>query len=157
MSDAVPVIGDAGLQSPLDILAGAQFFRRASPQQRARLASLGTLASFASGSQIYRVGEPANNFYVLTDGVVRFSLPMGQRQATAGEIIKRGDVFGWAALVGGTQLRVGTASCLVPASAFVLDGRRMLAAMEADHGLGYVILKELTLLITGTLAAFAAG
>ena len=40
------------------------------------------------------LGNPANDFYVLADGMVRFTLGLGKGATSAGEIIRRGQVFG---------------------------------------------------------------
>jgi len=140
-----------------DILARAGFFRRMSSEQRAVLASLAALEEHPAGDELYKVGDDARFLYVLVDGMVRFSLPVGQRQATAGEIIRRGEVFGWAALIEGAQRRIATASCITACTMLVLDGRRVISMMQNDHSLGYAVMREVSLLITSTLTAYAAG
>jgi toluene monooxygenase system ferredoxin subunit len=139
------------------ILARASFFRRMTPEQRAVLASLTELQELPAGTEIYKVGDEASFLYVLVDGMVRFSLPMGQRQATAGEIIRRGEVFGWAALIEGAQRRIATASCITACTALAIDGRLLIRLMANDHSLGYAVMREVSLLISSTLTAYAAG
>ncbi len=139
------------------ILARASFFRRMSPEQRAVLASLADLQELPAGTEIYKVGDEAHFLYVLVDGMVRFGLPMGQRQATAGEIIRRGEVFGWAALIEGAQRRIATASCITACTALAIDGRLLIRLMANDHSLGYAVMREVSLLISSTLTAYAAG
>jgi CRP-like cAMP-binding protein len=140
-----------------EILARAGFFRRMTPAQRAVLASLARLEEHPIGAELYKVGDDAHYLYVLVDGMVRFSLPVGQRQATAGEIIRRGEVFGWAAVIEGAQRRIATASCITPCTALALDGRMLIRLMQNDHSLGYAVMREVSLLITSTLTAYAAG
>jgi toluene monooxygenase system ferredoxin subunit len=140
-----------------EILASASFFRRMTSEQRAVLASLTDLHELPAGTEIYKVGDEAHFLYVLVDGMVRFSLPMGQRQATAGEIIRRGEVFGWAALIEGAQRRIATASCITACTALAIDGRMLIRLMANDHSLGYAVMREVSLLISSTLTAYAAG
>jgi len=140
-----------------DLLARAAFFRRMKPEQRQKIASLAELRSLAAGETIYRVGESAEHFYVLVQGMVRFSLPMGQRQVTAGEVIRHGEVFGWAALIEDARQRIATASCITASTALVIDGQALLREMAQDHSLGYAVMKEVSLLVISTLTAYAAG
>jgi toluene monooxygenase system ferredoxin subunit len=140
-----------------EILARASFFRRMTPEQRAVLASLTELQELPAGTELYKVGDEAHFLYVLVDGMVRFSLPMGQRQATAGEIIRRGEVFGWAAVIEGAQRRIATASCITACTALAIDGRMLIRLMASDHSLGYAVMREVCLLISSTLTAYAAG
>ena len=140
-----------------DILARAAFFRRMTRAQHEVLAALAEVQALPAGTALYKVGDEARLFYVLMDGMVRFGLPMGQRQVTAGEIIRRGEVFGWAALIEGAQQRIATASCITQCTALAIDGRRLIDLMAVDHSLGYAVMREVSLLVTSTLTAYAAG
>lgn len=140
-----------------DLLDRAAFFRRMKPEQRRKIASLAELRSLSAGETIYQVGESAEHFYVLVQGMVRFSLPMGHRQLTAGEVIRQGEVFGWAALIEDARQRIATASCITAGTALVIDGPALLREMSQDHSLGYAVMKEVSLLVISTLTAYAAG
>ncbi len=143
--------------STLDVLGRADFFSQLTPTQLERVADICVLQEFANGSPIYSLGDVAEDFYVLIDGMVRFNLTLGNRQASAGEIIRRGEVFGWAALIENAQRRIATASCMTACVALAVDGNKLLALMDSDHSLGYCLMKKLNILITGKMTAFAAG
>ena len=81
----------------------------------------------------------------------------GDRNANAGKIVRRGEVFGWAALTPSCNLRFATASCLMPCSLLAVDGAGLMAHMEQDHTLGYRVMTQVTRLITSTLTAVAGG
>jgi CRP-like cAMP-binding protein len=89
--------------------------------------------------------------------MVRFTLGLGKRDTAAGDIIRRGDVFGWAPLVEGHTRRIATAYCLTACSVVAIDGAELIALMDADLGLGYALMKKLAVLLTSELVAFAAG
>ncbi len=89
--------------------------------------------------------------------MVRFTIGWGAREASAGEILRRGELFGWAALVEGAQRRIATSSCVTPCVALAIDGNGCLALMDRDNSMGYRVMKQLNLLITSTLTSFAAG
>lgn len=148
---------DRGANTGLGVLGRARFFSGLTPAQRARVVALATLRTFPQDTRIYVVGDPVDDFYVLADGTVRFTLGLGKRETSAGEIIRRGDVFGWAALVEGHSRRIATAYCLTPCEVAAINGVRLLALMESDHSLGYALMKQLAALLTSELVAFAAG
>ena len=141
----------------LDTLAQADFFSRLTPEQLEKIATVSSVHEYPVASQIYSLDASAQYFYVLVEGMVRFNLTLGSRQASAGEILRRGAVFGWAALIENAQRRIATASCMTRCVVLAIDGNRLLALMEQDHSLGYCIMKQLNILITGKMAAFAAG
>ena len=157
-------LGLAGGRAPeresgagLAVLGHARFLSPLTAAQRERVAALATVRAYPRDTRIYVIGDPVDDFYVLADGTVRFTLGLGKRETSAGEIIRRGDVFGWAALVEGHSQRIATAYCLTPCEVVAIDGPRLLALMEGDHSLGYALMKQLAVLLTSELVAFAAG
>lgn len=140
-----------------EILAHTAFFAELTPQQLDRVSHLARIEEYPRDSCIYDLGEPAADFYVLVDGMVRFTIGLGNRQTHAGQILKRGEVFGWAAVVESAQKRIASALCITPCAVLAINGDQLLILMDQDHSLGYRIMKQLNVLITGNLTAFASG
>lgn len=147
----------ADATTPGGILSQTDFFQGLTPGQIDRVAAVSKMQQFEGGHQVYRIGEPAKAVYVLVAGTVRMAIGFGGRNAKAGDIVRRGDVFGWAALTPGCNQRIATASCLSPCDILAVDGVALMNLMEQDHTLGYRLMTQLTRLITGTLTAFAGG
>ena len=141
----------------MGVLEQARFFSGLSRPQLERVAALGRARTFPQDTRIYTVGDAVDDFYVLADGVVRFTLGLGKRETSAGDIIRRGDVFGWAPLVEGHPRRIATAYCLTACEVVAIDGAALHGLMEADNRLGYAVMKMLAVLLTSELVAFAAG
>ena len=139
------------------VLEQARFFSGLDGAQLRRVAALGRTRAFPADTRIYTVGDAVDDFYVLADGMVRFTLGLGKRDTAAGDIIRRGDVFGWAPLVEGHGRRIATAYCLTACEVVAIDGGALTALMEADAALGYALMKKLAVLLTSELVAFAAG
>lgn len=140
-----------------EILAQTLFFRGLSARQIALVSHLGRVEEYPQESLFYSLGEPAADFYVLIDGMVRFTIGLGTRRTHAGQILKRGEVFGWAALVESAQQRIASALAITPCTVIAINGDQLLILMDQDHSLGYRIMKQLNVLITGNLTAFASG
>lgn len=143
--------------TPIRILSQTVFFAGLTTEQLERISSISRFEEWEEGRQIYNIGEPAKVLYVLIEGMVRFAIGYGTRNASAGDILRRGQVFGWAALTPRANLRIATASCLTSSTVLAIDGDSLLSLMEEDHTMGYRIMHQFSLLITGTLTAFAAG
>ena len=139
------------------VLSQTNFFGQLTPGQLERVAALGSVQDCDEGQQVYRVGDPANGVYVLVHGTVRHAIGFGGRNASVGDILRRGELFGWAALTPPRNVRIATASCLTPCRFLVIDGAGLIALMEHDHTLGYRLMTQLNRLITGTLTSFASG
>ena len=143
--------------TPGAVLSRTHFFQGLTADQIDHVAAVSEMQQFEAGRQVYRIGEQAKSVYVLVDGTVRMSIGFGGRNAKAGDIVRRGDVFGWAALTPACNQRIATASCLSPCDILAVDGVGLMNLMEQDHTLGYRLMTQLTRLITGTLTAFAGG
>lgn len=139
------------------VLAETPFFADLTMPQLSELAGVARVAEYPQHALVYRIGERAEDCYVLVDGMVRFAIGLGSRQASAGEILRRGELFGWAALVEGAQTRIATSLCVTPCTVLAINGNACLALMEHDNSMGYRVMKQLNLLVTGTLTSFAAG
>ncbi|MGE5617109.1 MAG: cyclic nucleotide-binding domain-containing protein, partial [Bacillota bacterium] len=92
--------GDASVDAR-HILTRARFFSGLDGTQLERVIAIGRARSFPADTRIYTVGDAVDDFYVLAEGMVRFTLGLSKRDTAAGDIIRRGDVFGWAPLVEG--------------------------------------------------------
>lgn len=141
----------------LGILENAPFFQGLTPPQQEAVARIGRLESLSEGSHLYEIGDFAADFYILGRGAVRFTIGHGDFQPSAGRILRSGEVFGWAALIEQSLRRIATATCLMDSIALALPGRQLIRLMEADHDMGYLLMKRLNSLVTNNLSAFAAG
>ena len=155
MADVVADLANWTL--PLEVIEQSGFFSSLAPEQRENVASVAKFQEFPARSDIYRLGDTAVFSYVLVRGVVRFNLPIGNRTAAAGEIIRRGEFFGWAALVRGVQRRMGTASCVTACGVIAIDGEALLRFMDRDHSLGYAVMSGVSLLTASTITALVTG
>ncbi|MBU6259655.1 MAG: cyclic nucleotide-binding domain-containing protein [Burkholderiales bacterium] len=143
--------------STATILSQTPFFARLTPAQCMELAALAQREELDEGAPIYHLGDQARDLYVLVRGMVRLTIGYGVSSAGTGDILRRGDVFGWAAMTPACNARIATASCVTPCSILKLRGDGLLELMERDHTLGYRLMTQLTGLITGTLTAYACG
>lgn len=154
MQSVAPKLADDDIEA---LLARSSFFSHFSSEQRARIIAITKPVFLPQGRQVYSVGESARTFYVLLEGTILFSLAVGNRHASAGQIIGNGEVFGWGALVESGQKRIANAIATSPCTALAIDGDELIALADADHSLGYALMRTLNTIITGTLTAFAAG
>lgn len=147
----------AAAMTPFVILSQTAFFQDLTAEQLRRIAALSRMEHGVQGQQVYHIGQPAALAYVLVRGTVRLAIGMGARHASAGDLVRRGELFGWAALTPASNVRIATASCLTPCRFLTIDGAGLVHLMEDDHTLGFRLMTQLNRLITGTLTTFAAA
>jgi len=68
-------------------------------------------------------------------------------------MLKKGEVFGWAALLENQPNRIASARVLEKSVLLRINGKQALTILEADPASGYVVMRRLSALIARFLAA----
>jgi CRP/FNR family cyclic AMP-dependent transcriptional regulator len=119
---------------------------------------LGILSSYAShvhydaGQMIYREGEEADQFHLIRYGKVAIEIFAPGRGARLIQTVSPGEVLGWSWLFPPYR-RSFDARALELTRAVALDGKRLREKAEADHRLGYELLKRFSKIVVVRLRA----
>lgn len=121
----------------------------------ATLEKLRTLArreQVLAGGTLYAVGDAADDLFVLQSGRIEFQIGRDERVSRAGFMLRKGEVFGWAALLENQPRRIASATCVEPALVVRINGRQALDILAADPAAGYAVMRRLSSLIARYLA-----
>jgi toluene monooxygenase system ferredoxin subunit len=143
----VTVEGDAiyvGSQGALNV---GELFNGIGGSTLEALTALAKREEFAEGSVLYKPGDPAEDFFVLESGRVEFRIGRDERVNQAGFMLKKGEVFGWAALLDNQPQRIASARVLEKSALLRIDGRAALRVLESDRSAGFVVMRRLAALI----------
>jgi len=145
--------GDVFVSIP-SALKLASIFEGISDESQAALSSLARHETHAADSTIYEVGDPVEDLYLLENGRVEFVLGREDRTSPGGFMIRKGELFGWAALVAGQSRRIARATCKEDSTILALNGEQVRKVLENAPADGYRVMNNLVQLITRYLAAF---
>ena len=123
------------------ILAAHPFFEGLAPEHLALLVGCATNVRFDAGAFLFRTGEEANRFFLLREGTVALEAAAPGRQPVVAQTLGAGEILGWSWLVPPYHW-VFDARALAPTRAIALDGKCLRTKCEADHDLGYELLKR---------------
>lgn len=98
-------------------------------------------AHFQTGEVIFREGEMANRFYLITEGAIVLESYTKDRGAVAVDKIGAGDVLGWSWLFPPCYWRMD-ARAVEPTNAIFFYGTRLRQEAEQDHDLGYELMRR---------------
>jgi toluene monooxygenase system ferredoxin subunit len=126
--------------SALDV---GELFSGLAPATLEKLASLARREEHAAGAAIYQRGDPADDFLILESGRVEFQIG----RDPAGFMLKKGEIFGWAALLENHPRRIASARALEKSVLLRFNGKQALAVLESDPASGYVVMRRLSGLI----------
>jgi CRP/FNR family cyclic AMP-dependent transcriptional regulator len=123
------------------ILAEHPFFSDLPGGHTALVEGCASNVRFEAGTYVCREGEEANHFYLLRRGRVALEISAPQRKPIIIGTLDAGDILGWSWLVPPYQWRFN-ARAVETTVAIALDGKCLRAKCDANHDLGYELLKR---------------
>lgn len=134
------------------LLAEHPFFRGLRPEHLATIAGCASNVRFDAGAMIAREGDEAAKFYVIRHGTVAIESFAPNAGPVIIQTVSAGDILGWSWLLPPYNWQFSArAQELVRAVA--LDGTCLRAKCEADHDLGYELLKRFAEIVAQRLSA----
>lgn len=124
------------------LLLAHPFLAGLAPGLARQLAGCARNLRFASGDYLLREGEPADEFFLIRDGRVALEMHVPSRPAVIIAALGAGDVVGASWLVPPYRWSFD-ARASAPSRAFGLDANCLRAQCEADHHLGYEMMRRL--------------
>lgn len=134
------------------ILGEHPFFRELPPAHLGLVVGCAANVRFAAGDYVIRAGEEANAFFLLREGAVALEVTPPGRPPIVIQTIGAGEVLGWSWLVPPYHWKFDGIA-IGPVRAIALDGRCLRAKCDADHALGYELLKRFALVMEQRLQA----
>jgi toluene monooxygenase system ferredoxin subunit len=144
----VEIEGDEIYVRQANALKMAELFSDISSSTQDRLVQLTRREEYDSGSVLYDLGDITDDLYILESGRVEFELGRDDRTSAAGFILRKGEVFGWAALLEHQPIRIAKAVCVQKSALLRLNGEEAVKVLASDPASGYLVMRQLATLIT---------
>ena len=132
------------------IIADHRFLEGLNKTYLEKIVQCASAADFSAGKFIFRQGEPAENFYLLTKGRVTVGLESPEKGSLLVETLDAGAVLGWSWLVPPYKWRFN-ALATSATHAVAVNGAKLRALCEADQAFGYEIMKRFSNVISERL------
>jgi len=138
----------ASNEAVVTLLKGTMPFQVVSEEMLKRIAALARRATYARGDTLYKVGDRADDVYIMVSGKVEHALGLGSGARTLNQVMSSGDVFGWAALLKDVPERLATTTCLEPAEVLKIKGQDLIRLFESEPAAGDVVMSRFATMIT---------
>ena len=129
------------MQTLEPILAEHPFFKGLEPDYLQLVTGCASNVRFDVGTYIFREGEEASQFYLIRQGKVALEIFAAQHGTITIETIEAGEVLGWSWIFPPYRWHF-SGRVIELTRAIVLDGKCLRAKGEADHDLGYELMKR---------------
>ncbi len=134
------------------ILAEHPFARDLDKRYLELLVGCAANVRFEAGEFLFREGNEANLFYLVRKGVVAVEVYAGAAGQINVTTIGEGEVLGWSWLFPPYRWKFD-ARAMESTRAIALDGKCLRTKCEADHDLGYELLKRFAYMVEQRLDA----
>lgn len=138
-----------------EILKSFGLFSGLSQTELAGIARLCRERTYENGSVIFTIGGSAADVYLLKTGKVDIQIEFkiyDYEIMTTVYTVEKGEIFGWSALVPPHRL-TASARCEGKADVMMINGKELIEFLEKDRRIGYVVMKNLSALISSRLAS----
>lgn len=129
------------VRSVQELLTGSTFFAGLPERMLAELGSCGRLGHLDAGTTLFRAGEPATTFWILREGRVAVEIESPGRGALVISTRRSGDAVGWSWLFPPYRWHFD-AVATEPTRVIELDGACLRTKCEADHELGFHLMRR---------------
>jgi CRP/FNR family transcriptional regulator, cyclic AMP receptor protein len=123
------------------IIGGHPFFAELDPRFIDLVCGCTKNVRFEAGQYLFHEGEPANEFYLVRHGRVALEIVAPGRNALVFQTLGEGEVVGVSWLIPPYRWTYD-ARAVDFVRAIAIDGRCLRAKCEADHDLGYDMMKR---------------
>jgi CRP/FNR family cyclic AMP-dependent transcriptional regulator len=129
------------MQGLEELIAASPVFAGLSPAQLELIAGCAANEHFGAGAQLFREGARADRFFLIRQGTVALEIDTPGRGTLVIETLGPGEVAGWSWLFEPYLWQFdGRAS--EPARVVTFDGACLRGKCEADHELGYQLMRR---------------
>jgi CRP-like cAMP-binding protein len=135
-----------------ELLGEADVFDGLGPAQLELIAGCGRIVAFEAGEELFREGQPANDFYLVRHGRIALELFMPGRGPLTISTHGRGELVGWSWLFAPYRWHLD-GRAVERGSAVLFDGACLRGKAESDHDLGYELMKRFAVQMVDRLQA----
>lgn len=134
------------------LLAETPFFEGMPEEHLTTIAACGRLVRFRAGEFLLREGEEANTFYLIREGIVAIESDMPGAGPLSVARVGAGGITGYSWLFPPHSNSFDSLA-LTNVAAVALDGACLRGKSEADHELGYQLMKRFAQVVLDRLQA----
>ncbi len=134
------------------ILAEHPFFAGLEPRHLALLVGCASNRRFEAGQLFFHAGAEANEFFLIRHGKVALEIAAPGRAPITIQTLGEGEILGWSWLIPPYHWMFD-AVAIEQTRAVALDGKCLRGKCEADHDLGYELLKRFAHIMEQRLVA----
>jgi len=135
-----------------ELITRSPVFAGLAPTQLELIAGCAVNERFAAGAYLFHEGNPADRFYLIREGSIALEVSVPGHGSHVLETLGKGEVVGWSWLFEPYRWQFD-ARATVPTATICFDGACLRGKCQADHELGYELMRRFAALLIERLQA----
>jgi len=115
------------------------------------LCDIAHLRSVEAGEELFREGDKEDYLYVVLEGRIAVEIYIPGRGRLRIFTAEPMDVVGWSSVTPVVRQRTAGASAVLPSRLIAFDAQKLRQLCEADHDLGYVVMRRMANVVASRL------
>jgi CRP/FNR family cyclic AMP-dependent transcriptional regulator len=140
------------MQTLEQLIAASPVFAGLAEEQLAVIAGCAVNERFDAGAELFREGRPADRFYLIREGAIALEVEAPGRGRLVVQTLHAGEVAGWSWLFE-PYLWEFDGRAHEPIKVVAFDGACLRGKCEADHELGFQLMRRFAASMTERLQA----
>ncbi len=139
------------IEEILQELQKIPWFRELKEDHARLIASISTIRRVKAGEIIFREGDTHESVYVVLEGRVGLEMFVPHKGKVRFYTAEPWEIFGWSSVTPNVHLRTAGATAVLEGSVLRIDAEKLNEACDADHDLGYLVMRRLARVVAGRL------
>lgn len=136
----------------LAMLAGTPIGRELSAEDLPKVAAISSVLATVPGTVLFQEGDHSERLYVVIEGLVGLEMCLPRQGCVRILTVGPGEFVGWSAIVGSGHMTT-RATVIEPTTLVVLPGNRLRRLCDADHDIGYAVMRQIASAVSQRLLA----
>ena len=136
---------------PRPILASIPWFGDLEPKHFEHMVQIAQVLDLEAGQELFKEGDKEDCLYIVINGRVALEIFVPHRGKVRILTAEPMDVVGWSAVTPVVRTRTAGARAVLPSRLVCLDSAGLRQLCEADHDLGYVVMRRIANIVASRL------
>lgn len=141
----------AQVEEVIEELRKIPWFKELKEEHVRTIASFSNVHRFAAGDVLFREGDTQESVYLMIEGRVALEMFVPHRGKVRFYTADPWEVFGWSSVTPNIRQRTAGATAVVNSLVVRVNAEKLRAACEADHDLGYLVMRRLANVVASRL------
>lgn len=135
-----------------ELLREASLLEELTEEDLFKVSGIASVQNFDSAINLFQEGAVCERLYLVSTGLVALDMCLPRRGCARMVTVGPGEIIGWSALLADARM-TAKATVVEPSTLIVFRAGELRALCDADHDIGYAVMKHVSIALSRRLLA----